>query len=190
MIIVAARRAFDRHPGFPGVGGHVSRGVDHVRLVGIGGIDRDRAEIPAASPQPIFVIDHAPRRARVVGNIDAALSDGTLRRPFAVSAARRSRGRVAEAQMIDRSPQPIRIAGRNSNADLAHEIIVRHAAGELLPGIAAIGRFEQSSARHVRRRVYRPWRTTRAPQRRVHHARIFRIDGDFDRADIIRDLSA
>ena len=182
VIVVAAGRALDGNPRLAGVERHVGRGVDVVGAVGVGGIDGDLAEVPAAAPEPLLAIDQLPRCAGVVGDVDAA---GGLGRRW--RRAPRPRGRVARrrAEIIHNRPEAVGIAGRDGDADLADEVVVGQAAGQLMPGVAAVGGFIQAAAGHIGGRIDRPWRTARGPQRCVERARILGIDGQIDRADIV-----
>jgi hypothetical protein len=48
VVVIATGRAFDGNPGLAGVEGHVGSCVDVIGAVGIGGVDADLAEVPAA----------------------------------------------------------------------------------------------------------------------------------------------
>ena len=95
--------------------------------------------------------------------------------------------RYAAAEIVDDGPEAIGIAGRDGDADLADEVVGGQAAGELLPGVAAVGGFVESAAGQVGRSVDGPWRTARGPERGVEDCGIFGVDGDVDGADVVGD---
>ena len=140
-------------------------------------------EVPAAAPEPVLGVDQLPGGAGVVGDVNSAggCGAGRRRRP----PPRADAGATAAAGIVDHGPEAVGIAGRDGDADLADEVVGGQAAGQLLPGVAAVGGFVQAAAGQVGRRVDRPWRTARGPQRSVEHARILGVDGDVDGADVV-----
>src|SRR5204862_4388947 len=52
------------------------------------------------------------------------------------------------------------------------------------PGVAAVGRLVESTARAVRGRIDAPGRAARLPHRGVDHARGARLEGEVDRAGV------
>src|SRR5262249_10315735 len=65
MVVVAARRTLERREGLAAVGGDIGGGVDHIRPVGIGGVDGYGGEVPSASPEAILIVDQLPRSAGI-----------------------------------------------------------------------------------------------------------------------------
>ncbi len=121
VIVVAARRAFYGNPCLARIERHVGRRVDVIRAIGIGWVDDDLAEVPAASPQALFVVDQLPRRACVVGEINSA---GGFRFRCFSAAGTASKGPCNRgAEIIDDCVKPVWIAGCNGDADLAYEIV-------------------------------------------------------------------
>jgi hypothetical protein len=78
------------------------------------------------------------------------------------------------------------LLGETAMPILPTKVVVGQAAGQLLPGIAAIGGFVQTAAGQIRRRVDRPWRTPRRPTARRREPRVLRVDGEVDGADVVR----
>ena len=161
VIVVAAGRALDGHQGLAGIERHVGRGVDVVGAIGVGGVDRDGSEVPAAAPETLLVVHQPPCCAGVVGEYTLpprAVFGRGVRGPAPRRAPRQPRRdhrrrcpRDGAAEIIDDSPKPVGVAGRDGDADLADELVVGKSSGELLPGIAAIGGFVEASAGHVAR---------------------------------------
>ena len=183
VIVVSARRPFDRHERLTRVRRHVSGGVHDIGTVGISRIDRHGFEVPPTAPQPGFAVDASPCGARVVRKIDSAGCWRGFRRG-AAAAAEASRHRAA--RIVHHRPQPPRIARRNRDPDPSHELVRGQAAAQLLPRIAAVNRFVQAATRQVRGRIHRPWRTPRRPQRSVQHPWILWVDRQVHRADVVR----
>ena len=160
VVIVPAGGALDRRKRAARVLRPVERGVARVDDVGVARLDRDPAEVPAASPDPRIVARERPARTVVVGAVEPAAL-GVHHGVDALRPARR-----------DREPDAAR-AGRKA------------AAADLRPRPPAVRRFVQAAARPVRRRVDVPGRPARLPESRVHDAGIARLEREIDGAGVL-----
>ncbi len=157
--VVAVGRAFDRAEAGPAVARRVQRSVGDVHLVGVLGIDRDVAEIPAAPPDAAVGVDPAPLRTAVVAAVEPAVA------------------------RVDDGVYAPRIARRDGQADLAQPRRGEAAAQHWLPRRAGVGRFVEPAAGAVRGRVGVPGRAARLPQRGEDELAA-RVRGEVDRAGV------
>src|ERR1044071_7335380 len=74
MVVVAAWRAPERHPGLAAVLRARDGDVGHVDDVGIARIDHDLLEVPAATPECLVSRELGPGGTRIIGAKHAALS--------------------------------------------------------------------------------------------------------------------
>ena len=182
MIVVAAGRALHGHPRLAGIEGHVSCGVDVVGAVGVGGIDGHLAEVPAAAPEALLVVDQMPGSAGVVGDVDATGGFGGVGAAGRGHAEGRRDGR---AQVVDDGVEAVGIRRRDGDADFANEAIVGQAVGELMPIVAAVSGFPEAAAGQVRRRVNGPRRAAGGPQRSIDGARMPGIEREIECAHVV-----
>src|SRR5439155_14576123 len=131
-------------------------GVQHVDRLGILGIGVDVGVVPGALPEIALVVGPPPRLAAVVGAEHAA------------------RVRIHD------SPDPIMVRG-HSYTDLADRALGHpFVAGELFPGVAAVGGLEEPGAGPAARHVPRP--APRLPDRSVENTRIGGVHCEIDGA--------
>ena len=161
VVVVAAGRALDRHEGLAGIVRAVHGGVAGVDDVGIAGIDRDAAEVPAAPPDPVVAARPRPGRAGVVRAVQPAV---VHRVHHGVDAARPAR--------------------RHGEAD-ASRLGGQAMAGDLRPVIAAVRRLVEAAAGTVGRRVDVPRGTAGLPQGGVEDLRVPRLEGEVDRSGVV-----
>src|SRR5580704_15871011 len=121
MIVVAAGRSFDRNKSLAAVCGHVCGRVDHIGTIGICRINTDAFEVPATPPEPVFGVHQLPRRAGVVGNIDATAGLGWS----GTGPGSRPAQRWSDpcANIVNHCPKTIRITGRYRDPNFTHELI-------------------------------------------------------------------
>ncbi len=121
----------------------------------------DARVIERALAQVAVVVDQLPRRARIVGHIQAA-------------------GRFVLDDRVD----AIAVRSRHRHADLAPEAGRQPGVlGDLGPGVAGVGGLEQAAARPAARHA--PRRAMRFPQRREDHVGVLRIDRQIDAAGLL-----
>ena len=163
VIIVAARRAFNRRKVLPRIRRSIGGGVGNVDDVGIARVDPHTGEIRASPVYPVFVIDPLPGGSGIVGPVHAAgVAPGFHQRVHAVPVRR-----------------------RNADADAAQPLVeTRQPAGELLPGVAAIGGAKQAAAQ-PRKRPVLPRPLPRLPQHGVNNGGAARIESQIHRAGVL-----
>ena len=128
--------------------------VDHVRVFGVG---EDMREIPGALAQIVLGVLFGPRAAAVIGAENAAV-------------ARFHQGVYA-----------LGIRPRNGDADAPFDAARQSGSvRNILPGIAAIGRFPESAARAAA--IHAPRLAADLPERSVEDTGIRRIHHDIGRA--------
>src|SRR6266571_2432198 len=160
MIIVAARRAFDRRPRLASVHRSINGRVRDIDDVWVFRIDCDLTEVPATSPDAIVARRFAPGSACVVGTIKTT------------------------GLRIDDCVDAIAIRGRDCDS-YAPLSLGGNAVHEWLPVVAAVRGFKDPPAGSVRRRIDAPRWTTSVPQSRIDHLRILWIESEIDRADVV-----
>src|SRR5438034_7208025 len=160
MIIIAARRAFDRGPLLAAISRSIDGRVRHVNGISVLRIGGDFLEVPAAIPQSFIAGKPGPGCARIFLVEDAAL----LR--------------------IDGGINPIVINRRDRDADPSAPFD-RNSLIDFIPRRAAVSRFEDTAARAIRRRIDEPWRSPHVPQRRVNDLRVGWIEVEIDRAYVV-----
>src|ERR1700720_1413684 len=72
VVVVAGGIALDRREGPAAVARAVEVGVRDPHHVGVGGLDGDAAEVPAALPDPAVIALPRPVLTAVVGTVEAA----------------------------------------------------------------------------------------------------------------------
>src|SRR5205085_1837747 len=83
---------------------------------------------------------------------------------------------------LDEGVDAAAVAGGDRQADAAPNAGGQAVAGELLPGVAAVGRAVQATAGAAAGEVPRP--PPRLPQGGEQHARVVRVEGDVDGAGV------
>src|SRR6185436_3768393 len=85
---------------------------------------------------------------------------------------------------INNSIKTIAIGWRNGDADVP-ATFERNPFRDLFPRCPPVDRLEDPCAWPIRRRVDKPRWTAHVPERRVDYLRIYRIELEIDRADVI-----
>ena len=143
MVIVPARRAFDRRKICSGVRRPVRRCVADINRVLVVWRHAHPGEVEPAAPDPVLVIYLAPGFSRVIRTVQSA--DFRIR--------------------IHQRVQTIRTARRNSKTDASEPLFVgRQTRSQRFPGVATVYRLEQPA----RMSLQRPARRPRWPPRRPH----------------------
>ena len=157
VVVVAARRAFDRRERVAAVDRAVRGRVRRVDDVRVRRIDADVGEVVAASPDARLGVHLRPARARIVRSVEA----------------RRARG--------DPGVDPFRIGRRDADADAAQAVGGRRqAAGERLPRRAAVSGLEEAARRADVGVVVFPRALARGPEHGIHRLCVRRIEGEID----------
>src|SRR5262245_22201253 len=122
----------------------------------------DLGKIRAAPPESCVAADLPPTFSPVIRSIDAAL--------LWVG--------------VNRRVKDVWIAARNVETDAPKALLKRRQSrGQLSPGIAAVGRFEEAAFRPLPRAVL-PRPLPSRPQVGVNDLRIRRVERDLDRAGV------
>src|SRR5579871_2529131 len=162
MIVVAAGRPLDGGDGRAAGRRAVDRRIGDVDGILIPGVHLDLGEVEAAAPDAFLVVDAPPTFAGVVGAVQAAELGG-----------------------IDQGVNAARVVGGNADADAAELLFRRgQAAGELVPGGAAVGGLEQAAARALPGAVL-PRALPRRPEHGVDRFRGGRVEGQGDGAGVL-----
>src|SRR5262249_28077116 len=85
---------------------------------------------------------------------------------------------------LDDRPDPVGPRRRDRHSDVADDAL-RQAAGELLPGVAAVGRLVDAALGAAR--LQRPGPSVDLPEAGIKHARIRRVHDEVARARLVRD---
>ena len=131
--------------------------VDGVLAVRVRG---DVGVVERALPEAAGRVHQRPARAGIVGRVEAAVL------------------------VLDQRVDAIRVRARDGDADPADDAGRQTlGAGDLRPGLAAVGGLEQPAARAAARHLVLD--PVRLPQRRVHHAGVAPIDDDVHGAGLV-----
>src|ERR1035438_6054884 len=161
VIIVAAGRALDGGEGPAGVVGAVGGSVGRSEEVLVLGVDADAGEIATAAVDALFPVGAFQIGAGIVGTVDAA----------------------GFAARFDERVHAIGVAVGEGDADASQPALGEggKAAGERVPGGAAIGGFEEAAVGAGERAVL-PRTLLRLPEDGVYGLGIAWVEGEVDGA--------
>src|SRR5947209_15077637 len=164
MVVVASGCAFDGRKILPGIFRPRGARASDVDSILIHRVHLNTCEIPAAAPDAVLGVHLLPTLAGIVRSKESAV---------------RRRG-------IDERIDPARVAGRNSEADPAKALReCGDALRQLLPGIATVHRFKESTAAAVKGCSYFPRRLPGSPQICVDNTRVFGIKQNLHGAGVL-----
>src|SRR5690606_20477642 len=188
-------------PAYPVVEAHLRATViaqDHApvvvrvdpQVVGVAVLDGDRLEgLAAVDRAPHVDVQDVDGVGVLRVGIDVVVVPGALAQVAVLAAARPGFPVVVRAEHravlgLDDGPNPARLRARGSHADLADDLTLRQAgvAGDLLPGIAAVGGSPETGVLAARREEVRA--APGFPDRGVEDARVGRVHRQVDRAGL------
>ena len=174
MVIVSAWRSAQHNPGLAAVARSIHGDVGHINRVGIGRVDGEFLEVPAAAPERRIGGETCPCLTGVIRSKESALPRRRTRRTRSRWRGLRRRraerrldlGTTLGHQAIDDRVDSIWICRRHCDARPADSFI-RQSAGQPAPVVTAVGRFEDPAARTIGGRVGEPGWTAGVPESRV-----------------------